>query len=151
IEKSIRSSFNAIRPDDFAIRINGETLVPVIPDYEFLYPESLTLEAIRKGDLAKDSVQVEELGELKFRYYVGFRKRKDHLAAKERGARIYCNNRLAAGPTLFDLGTGMHSFHSQDYMECVVEADDLDRGAIDIINTSRTQFKEGSDLIGTLA
>ncbi|WP_181176587.1 ATP-binding protein [Mesorhizobium sp. B2-3-5] len=151
IEKSIRSSFNAIRPEDFAIRINDEILAPAIPDYEFVYPESLTLEGIRRNELAEDSVQIEDLGEMKFRYYVGFRKRKEHLAAKERGARIYCNNRLAAGPTLFDLGTGMHSFHSQDYMECVVEADDLDRGSVDIINTSRTQFKEGSDLIGTMA
>lgn len=151
IEKSIRSSFNAIRSEDFAIRINGEVLEPVIPDYEFLYPDDLTLDGVKRGELAEDSVQIEDLGELKFRYYVGFRKRKEHLAAKERGARIYCNNRLAAGPTLFDLGTGMHSFHSQDYMECVVEADDLDRGSTDIINTSRTQFKEGNDLIGSMA
>lgn len=110
IEKAILSSFNAIRSEDFSINVNGVTLKPVVPDYEFIYPEALTLADVKGGKLAEDSVLLDEIGELKFRYYVGFRKRKEHLAAKERGARIYCNNRLAAGPTLFDLGTGMHSF-----------------------------------------
>lgn len=151
IKGAIARSFYAIKPDDFSIFVNGEKVVSEIPDYEFLYPEDLTLERIRSDDLATDAVPLEDLGVIKFRYYVGFRKRKEHLAAKERGARIYCNNRLAAGPTLFGLGTGMHSFHSQDYMECVVEADDLDRGSVDLINTSRTQFKEGNDLIDGLS
>lgn len=151
IKKAIRQSFNSIRPEDFAIHINGEILKPIIPEYEFVFPPPLDLKTIKEGQRAHGAVEIEDFGTLDFKYYIGFRKRGEHLPSKERGARVYCNNRLAAGPTLFDLGSGMHSFHSQDYMECIVEADDLDRGAVDVINTSRTQFKEGSDLIGSLA
>ncbi|WP_181169492.1 ATP-binding protein [Mesorhizobium sp. B2-4-4] len=151
IKKVIRQSFNSIRSEDFAIYVNGDVLKPIVPEYEFIFPPPLDLKAIKDGQRAMGSVEIEDFGTLDFEYYIGFRKRGEHLPSKERGARVYCNNRLAAGPTLFDLGSGMHSFHSQDYMECIVEADDLDRGAVDVINTSRTQFKEGSDLIGSLA
>lgn len=151
IRTAIARSFYAIKPEDFEILINGEKVTPELPDYEFIYPKELTLESLKSNKLVASSVQIEDLGTVPFNYFVGFRKRNEHLPAKERGARIYCNNRLAAGPTLFNLGTGMHSFHSQDYMECVIEADEFDRGAIDLINTSRTQFKEGNDLIDGLA
>lgn len=151
IRSAISRSFNAIRPEDFRIELNNDLVEPVLPDYEFFYPSDLTLEKIKANDLAADAFQVEELGPVSIRYFIGFRKRSDHLAAKDRGARVYCNNRLAAGPTLFGLGTGMHSFHSVDYMECIVEADDLDRGSVDLISTSRTQFKEGNDFIDGLS
>lgn len=44
----------------------------------------------------------------------------------------------------------MHSFHSSDYLQCMVEADALDRDAIDLINTARTNFMEGNEVVGAL-
>src|SRR3546814_19337046 len=76
---------------------------------------------------------------------VGFRAQGEHLPTARRGARIYCNSRLAAGPSLFGLPTGMHNFHSQSYMECIVRADDLDRHGIDLVNTNRTQLREDNE------
>lgn len=150
IEKTIAKSFHAIRPSDFAIEINGTALASATPDYEFVYPSSLSPSAVKAGALADDVIQISDIGVIPIRYYVGFLPRSQHLKSAERGARVYCNNRLAAGPTLFDLGTGMHSFHSTDYMECIVEADELDRDSIDLINTARTQFKEGNEVVDAL-
>src|SRR3546814_17035072 len=78
---------------------------------------------------------------------VGFRAQGEHLPTARRGARIYCNSRLAAGPSLFGLPTGMHNFHSQSYMECIVRADDLDRHGIDLVNTNRTQLREDNEIV----
>lgn len=150
IEKAIARSFHAIRPVDFAILINDQPLAVAPPDYEFVYPPSLSVAEVKSGSLADDTIEVPDLGTIPIRYYAGFLPRAQHLKSSDRGARIYCNNRLAAGPSLFDLGTGMHSFHSTDYMECVVEADELDRDSIDLINTARTQFKEGNEIVDAL-
>ncbi len=150
ISDGIASAFFAIRPDDFLIRMNEEAIAQPMPEYEFVFPENLTLEKIKAGEMADDEFAVPEIGSISFRYYIGFRKRSEHLSAGKRGARIYCNNRLAAGPTLFNLGTGMHSFHSADYMECIVEANELDRGSVDLISTSRTQLQEGNEIFDAL-
>src|SRR5262249_6164656 len=85
-----------------------------------------------------------------FDYVVKFRKPGEHLAARNRGARIYCNGRLAAGPSLLNLPSGLHSFHSSDYMECIVVADELDRHGVDLINTNRTHLKENNELVASL-
>lgn len=74
-------------------------------------------------------------------------KKRGSLPARLRGARIYCNKRLAAGPSLFDLPTGMHNFHSQSYMECVVHADQLDQQKVDHISTNRTDLKSDNELV----
>jgi hypothetical protein len=150
VQKSIARSFHAIRPTDFAIMINDAPMVSTASDYEFVYPPTLDPAKVATGEMADDVIEVPDLGSIPIRYYVGFLPRSQHLKSAERGARIYCNNRLAAGPSLFDLGTGMHSFHSADYMECVVEADELDRDSIDLINTARTQFKEGNEIVDAL-
>lgn len=150
VQKTIARSFHAIRPSDFAILINKATLESAASAYEFVYPASLTPDAVAAGGMADDVIEVPDLGSIPIRYFVGFLPRSHHLKSAERGARIYCNNRLAAGPTMFDLGTGMHSFHSADYMECIVEADELDRDSIDLINTARTQFKEGNEVVDAL-
>jgi hypothetical protein len=149
IRKVISKSFNAIRPDDFKIEINGEVLKFDLPDYEFIYPDHLTREKIEAGERDEVVVEVPGIGSLAFRYYVGFLPRS-HGSGADRGATIYCNNRLAAGPALFGLPTGMHSFHSVDYMDCIVEADDLDRSGIDFINTARSGIKEGNEVVGTM-
>ena len=142
LEATILESFNAIRPEEMSILMNGKLLEPRRPDYEFTFPPSLDADGY-----ANSSVAVEDIGDIGFRYYVGFLPRDRHLPARKRGARVYCNNRLAAGPSLFGLGTGMHSFHSADYMECVVEADELDRVGVDFVNTNRSTLREDNEVV----
>lgn len=149
IRRVITKSFHAIRPEDFAIIVNDETLKFDLPSYEFIYPPELTRERIVSGERAEMQVPVPGIGGLTFRYYVGFLPRS-HGSGADRGATIYCNNRLAAGPALFGLPTGMHSFHSVDYMDCIIEADDLDRSDIDFVNTARNGIKEGNEVVGTM-
>src|SRR3546814_4120290 len=81
---------------------------------------------------------------------VGFRAQGEHLPTARRGARIYCNSRLAAGPSLFGLPTGMHNFHTPSYMECIVRADDLHRHGIDLVNTNRTPLPEDNPIVRAL-
>ena len=150
VKRTIARSFHAIRPADFAIEVNGTPLEATASEYEFVQPDHLTPDTVAAGGMADDVIDVPDIGPIPIRYYVGFLPRAKHLKSAERGARVYCNNRLAAGPSLFDLGTGMHSFHSADYMECVVEADELDRDSIDLINTARTQLKEGNEIVDAL-
>jgi hypothetical protein len=142
---TIADAFFGIDPGEFEIRLNGERVESEKAKYEFLYPEK------RRADgMARTHIDIPDIGELPFEYVVKFRRRGDNLKAAQRGARIYCNKRLAAGPSLFDLPTGMHNFHSQSYMECVVRADDLDRHSIDFVNTNRTQLKEDNEVVKTL-
>lgn len=139
----IAEAFFGVRPEDFAIKINGDLVTAEDPDYAMKWPEE------RGGDdFATHKFTVDDVGEISFRYVVGFRKK--NLPARKRGARIYCNNRLAGGPSLFELPTGMHSFHSTDYLECVVEANELDRAGVDFINTNRSQLREDNEVVRRL-
>ncbi|MHB2264792.1 ATP-binding protein [Aliihoeflea sp. PC F10.4] len=145
IESTIAQRFFGIKADDFAISINGEPLEPYRPDYVFIHPRSLSQAQIDTGEMAAATFDVQDVGTFDFQYYVGFRNRS--LKGSERGARIYCNKRLAAGPSLFGLKTGMHNFYGSDYMECMVEADILDRGGVDLIATDRGDLKEGNEIV----
>ena len=143
LKRTITEAFYGIRPEDFAIAVNGDVINSLVGPFVVTYP----LERDDDG-FAKHSFVVDDIGKIEIRYFVGFREQS--LPARNRGARIYCNHRLAAGPSLFELSTGMHSFHSSDYMECIVEADELDRHGVDFINTNRTQLREDTDVVRTL-
>lgn len=95
--------------------------------------------------MASGAVGDDDIGRLQFRYIVKFKTKS--LEAAKRGARIYCNNRLAFGPSLLDLKTGMHNFMAHQYMECVVEADALDRQNVDLISTDRGDLMRDNDLV----
>lgn len=95
--------------------------------------------------MAEDEVGDDDIGRLRFRYVVRFKRKS--LEASKRGARIYCNNRLAFGPSLLDLKTGMHNFMAHQYMECIVEADELDRQNVDLISTDRGDLLRDNDLV----
>lgn len=155
ITESLLDGFFGVRPDDFALRLNGpKPLTAKQAYYEFSYPPELDAEG-----LGSHAVSLEDGESFDLRYVVKFRGRADDehdvsdtrergpLAAKRRGARVYCNRRLAAGPTLFDLKTAMHNFHSQSYMECIVEADALDQHNVDLINTNRSDFRRDNDVV----
>jgi hypothetical protein len=150
VRSTIQKRFFGIFPEEFAIKINGETLPRYVPDYEFIYPEHLTLKDIQEGAVEEDGYDVPEIGRLGVDYFVGFRRRKDHSRESDFGARIYANRRQAAGPSLFGLPSGMHSFHSADYMEAFFIADDLDTGSVDFISTDRSDLKEGNEVVGAL-
>jgi hypothetical protein len=158
IEDTISDNFYGIMPEDFAVHINDldNPLRPKDVFYEYSHP------AVRDAtdDLAPVAVELEDGEEVHLRYVVRFRARSTdvhppdekrlmgHLPAKRRGARIYCNKRLAAGPSLFDTTTGVHNFLSNAYMECVVEADELDRlNVIDLVNTNRSDLRRDNDVV----
>jgi hypothetical protein len=143
IISTVAEAFYGIRPEDFSIELNGALVVAQPVTYDFVFPE----QAAKTGKLVEDFVNIPDVGTLPILYSVNFRKSGEHLPAGKRGARIYCNNRLAAGPSLFKLGTGMHNFHAQDYLECVVVADSLDRLGVDFVNTNRTQLREDNDVV----
>lgn len=158
IEDTLLDAFFGIQPDDFAIFINtDDPLLPKKVYYEFSYPVNLDADGCAAHD-----VVLEDGEKIPMRYVVKFRGRTDDplpagetglrgpLVAKRRGARVYCNKRLSAGPTLFDLPTGMHNFHSQSYMECIVEADELDKYNVDLINTNRSDLRRDNDLVDTV-
>lgn len=155
IEDTIATAFYGIEPADFSIGINGEPLQPVVAAYEFIYsPEP------DEDGFTRDTLVIDDVGNVHFDYIVKFRARVEDpenptlaygsLEANKRGARIYCNNRLAAGPTLFLLKTGMHNFYATDYMECIIRADEIDRQAIDFVNTNRTQLREDNEIVQQL-
>ncbi|WP_158274605.1 ATP-binding protein [Sphingosinicella humi] len=145
IADAIREAFYGIEAAELAISINDEAIEPEKIDYEFVYPEGATVD-----DLAEAEIEVEGLTKLPVRYMVGFLPRGQNLPVSKRGARIYCNGRLAAGPTMFGLPTGMHNFHSQSYMQSIVRADALDQHGIDLVNTNRTQLREDNEIVGSL-
>lgn len=95
--------------------------------------------------MAEDEVGDDDIGRLRFRYVVKFKRKS--LEAARRGARIYCNNRLAFGPSLLDMKTGMHNFMAHQYMECIVEADELDRQNVDLISTDRGDLLRDNELV----
>ena len=146
--KSIIARNFAIAGDDFEIYINKSLVEPEEVEYEFTYPDKSAL--IHDG-LAETSVKVNEEFDYPILYVVKFRHRdggrQRSLPAGMRGARIYCNKRLAAGPTLLNLETGMHNFHSQSYMECIVHADVLDQQEIDLIGTNRSDIKADNAIV----
>lgn len=137
---------------DFAVSLNGKRLVPPLVDFEFSFPYP---DKIGPDGLAQINFQTEDGYEFSYRGVARFRARSakrqgaEHgpLAASQRGAIVYCNGRKAAGPTLFNLPTGMHNFHSQSYLECVVEADFLDRMDVDLIGTNRQGLKTDNDIV----
>lgn len=143
IVATLAEAFYGINPADFRIELDGHLVEAPQIEYDFVFPQT----AAQTGELVNDYIEIPDVGTLPIQYAVKFRKPGEHLPAGKRGARIYCNNRLAAGPSLFKLGTGMHNFHAQDYLECVVVADTLDQLRIDFVNTNRTQLREDNDVV----
>ncbi len=150
----------AIQGADFSVFLNDEKVVEVAADYEFVHPPE---DRRDKDGYAEAAVVVNEMFSFPIKYFVRFQARDPADASAEsdglrrgslptalRGARIYCHGRLAAGPTLLSLHTGMHNFHSQAYMECIVHADEVDKQLVDHIGTNRADLKGDSELVEAL-
>lgn len=145
IKHTIAEAFFGIEPSQMEITVNKETVIAPVPNYEYIYPSNASADTLSDATLDIDGIT-----ELPVQFMVAFRARGEHLPVSRRGARIYCNGRLAAGPSLFDLPTGMHNFHSQSYMECIVRADEIDRHGVDLVNTNRTQLRQDNEVVRTL-
>lgn len=145
IADAISEAFFGIEPAELAISINDDAVEPEKTEYEFVYPEGATAETLAEG-----VIDVDGLASIPITYMVGFLPRGQNLPVSKRGARIYCNGRLAAGPTMFGLPTGMHNFHSQSYMQAIVRADALDQHGVDLVNTNRSQLREDNEIVGSL-
>ena len=163
IEETLSQNF-AIFGDSFKVKMNSYQVEELPTQYEFFYPPA---EELVDGFGVK-TVEVSEMFSFEIRYVVRFlaRETDDKLPVPKdskgrdlrrgslptalRGARIYCHGRLAAGPTLLKLQTGMHNFHSQSYMECIVHADEIDKQVMDYIGTNRADLKGDSDVVEAL-
>ncbi len=140
IGEILNQTFYPIKSAEFDIRINGKSVEKTQPSLEFWYPSEM-----EKDEMAEDIVKDADWGEISFRYRVQFRDKS--LPADKRGVYIYSKNRLAMEPSLLGLNTGMHNFMAHQYMECIVESDDLDNLNIDVIGTNRSSIIQNSDLI----
>jgi hypothetical protein len=150
----------AIQGSDFSVFLNDEKVEETPAEYEFIYP---AVDQRDEDGYSDATVVVNEMFSFPIRYFVRFQARdpvdgsdgsdglrRGSLPTALRGARIYCHGRLAAGPTLLSLHTGMHNFHSQAYMECVVHADEIDKQLVDHIGTNRADLKGDSELVEAL-
>lgn len=151
---TLQRNFSLLEDPDFQISLNNTPIKPPIVTYDFKFPSDDKCDSY---GFASQTVSVDD-DDLSFtiKYRVYFRPRaseaggQQSLPAAHRGARIYCNKRLAKGPSLLSLHSGMHNFHSQSYMECVVYADELDRSEVDHISTNRADFRSDNEVIEAL-
>ncbi|HBS5904816.1 TPA: ATP-binding protein [Klebsiella variicola] len=146
----------------FCIKINGVPVEEEKIDWEYTYPPNATLKNMGIGSVFIDPEDKDSA--IEFQYIIRFRARpKDHgtdeqttrkrasLPAERRGARIYAHGRLAHGPSLLDLHSGVHNFHAQDYMECIVLADSIDEYEHDFIVTSREGLNKDNPVVSALS
>ncbi len=143
LHEALAEAFYPIKSEEFDIRINDKPLERVAPKYAFVWPPAGELN--EEGFATATVGSADDTGTLPFKYVAKFRSQS--LKASKRGARVYCNNRLAFGPSLLSLNTGTHNFMAHQYMEFIVQADELDRQNVDLISTDRGDILRNSDLV----
>lgn len=145
----LNRNFHIVK-DEFHIILNSQPIEENNIIYDFTYPENLN-----EDGYYEENLEIDQLGSIPIKYVVKFRSvEKDNrykLLADYKGARIYCNGRLALGPSLLKLKPGAHTFHAQNNMECIVHIDELDRNVdFDFINTNRTSLKYDNEIVSQL-
>ncbi|RUM92357.1 MAG: hypothetical protein DSZ27_04065 [Thiomicrospira sp.] len=172
--KSSKNSINRtlartflILDKNFKISINNEPVEEEIIEWEYTYPENATEESMGEAFVGYEKENkennVDDIDTFPFKYLIRFRARpNDHdadeqkkkvrasLPAERRGARIYSHGRIAHGPSLLNLHSGVHNFHAQDYMECIVIADKIDEFEHDCIVTSREGLNKDNPIVRAL-
>lgn len=154
INNTLSRTFGAL-DKSFKIMINGEEVTEQDIEWEFTYPRDATID-----NLASDTILVDPNdpdSKFEFQYIIRFRarpsdsdkqaKKRTSLPAERRGARIYAHGRLTHGPSLLELHSGVHNFHAQDYMECIVIADAIDEFDNDFIVTSREGLNNDNPVV----
>ena len=134
IEAALANHFRFVVGDDFAIKVNGDSIPPAEPILEYEWPEPGTL----PGELVSAKVNVGD-GKKEIRYRVRFTKKS--LVARDRGVRIYASGRLAAAPDLLGLDSGMHGFRLTDYIDAIAVADFIDQERTEYIATDRRSLR----------
>lgn len=150
IVKELVKNFHIVE-SEFQVFLNNEELKEEDVKYDFTYP----IDGISNDGYFHDSLDLGEIGKIAYKYIIRFRSFDKEIANKlladYRGARIYCNGRLALGPSLLNLKPGAHTFHAQNNMECIVHADELDRNInVDFTNTNRTSLKADNEIVSLL-
>lgn len=147
ISSEVSEHFEMIRQEDFAIRINGNLVEPLVREFAFAWPSPN--EAGLK-ELVDSTYTTEDGLVVPFRYRMRFTMPEKALPGQRRGVRIYARGRLAAAPSLLDADTNMHGWRMTDYLDGVVEADSLDEHATDFIATDRQSLRWESPLLAPL-
>jgi len=160
IENTLTRTFS-ILDKNFKILLNDGEVKEEEIDWEFSYPEGATVEEMASTTVIVDEDDADSKFPIK--YIIRFRarpndhntdekkaKKRSSLPAERRGARIYSHGRISHGPSLLNLHSGVHNFHAQDYMECIVIADVLDEFEFDCIVTSREGLHKDNPLVSAL-
>jgi hypothetical protein len=135
--------FSIIKPEQYRIVINGDTLKAKEGPFTHAWPPEPT--DVRK--LASATITSDE-GNYPFQYRIRFA--ETSLPAARRGLRVYAHNRLSSAPELLDLNTGVHGFQYISYMDGVVVADFIDDQDTDYIATDRQSLRWETPLLAPL-
>lgn len=146
---------------DFKVHLNDELIQEMDIDWEFTWPTDASEINMANSVITIDADDPD--GKFPIKYLIRFRaraddhdadektrKRRGSLPAERRGARIYSHGRLTHGPSLLNLHSGVHNFHAQDYMECIVLADAIDEFDYDFIVTSREGLNKDNPVVNAL-
>jgi hypothetical protein len=136
IQKSVGRHFRMVK--DFDILLDKLTVFEPQPDWDYAFPPD---EKTSKNDLLEASIKIEDGRSFKIRYRIWFRPAKGQRPSHERGVRVYCHNRMASPPDLFDIKTSSNGYVYTSYMEGIVEADYLDEQKVDFVATDRQGLK----------
>jgi hypothetical protein len=137
LTNALAENFYGIKPEDFAVRINGKTVDTSSADFAFAYPPNKSLTALVNQELPVDVAP----GKITFQYRIRFRPPKKQLPAKARGLRVYAHKRLASVPDLLDVKSSAHGFQYTSYLDGVVVADFIDEQPTDYISTDRQSLR----------
>ena len=134
IESALAKHFRYVGAEDFQIRVNGDTIPPLEPDYAYEWP----FPAEHPGQLVEQEIQAGNQRR-KINYRIRFTEKS--LPARQRGVRIYASGRLASASDLLDMQTGMHGFRLTDYIDAVAVADFIDQESTEYIATDRRSLR----------
>jgi hypothetical protein len=148
LKDALRENFYGILPEEFAIKLLGNTLSTDVAEFAYAYPQNdvLPVDALVSEKIPAD----EDCPEISFKYRIRFRGAKKQLPAKKRGVRVYAHKRLASLPDLLDVKSSAHGFQYTSYLDGVVVADFVDDLSTDYISTDRQSLRWETPLLHKL-
>jgi len=148
LRNALAENFYGIKPEDFALKINGVIIDTSLADFAFAYPDHDTLAptALVSQELPVDVGP----GKVTFEYRIRFRPPKKQLPAKGRGVRVYAHKRLASAPDLLDVKSSAHGFQYTSYLDGVVVADFIDDQPTDYISTDRQSLRWDTPMLTSI-
>lgn len=144
---TLSRNFYGIRPEEFRILVNEETVQTDAVEFAYAYPE---IDDLPIGDLAEGTIKVDDDVSYSIRYRIRFRPAKKYLPAKSRGVRVYAHHRLASNPDLLDVKSSANGFLYTSYLDGVVVADIIDEQPTDYISTDRQSLRWDTPILQPL-